>query len=31
VSIGEREEGGFGLSVRLEVTIPGIDREKAQE
>jgi len=31
VSIGEREEGGFGLSVRLEVTIPGIDREKARE
>jgi len=30
VGIGPREDGGFGLEVRLEVTIPGIPREQAQ-
>lgn len=31
VSIGKHENGGFGLAVKLEVEIPGIDREKAEE
>jgi len=30
VGIGQREEGGFGLAVRLEVTIPDLPREQAQ-
>jgi lipoyl-dependent peroxiredoxin len=30
VGIGPREEGGFGLAVRLEVAIPGLPREQAQ-
>jgi len=31
VGIGQRDEGGFGLAVRLEVSIPDLPREKAQE
>jgi Ohr subfamily peroxiredoxin len=30
VGIGPREGGGFGLAVRLDVTIPGVPREQAQ-
>ncbi len=30
VGIGQREAGGFGLAVRLDVTIPGVPREQAQ-
>ncbi len=30
VGIGQREAGGFGLAVRLEVTIPDLPREQAQ-
>jgi len=30
VGIGPREEGGFGLAVRLEVAIPDLPREQAQ-
>jgi lipoyl-dependent peroxiredoxin len=29
VGIGPRDDGGFGLAVRLEVTIPGVSREEA--
>ncbi|MGV3599187.1 MAG: organic hydroperoxide resistance protein [Bacteroidota bacterium] len=31
VSIGKTPEGGFGLAVRLEVEIPGIEHSQAQE
>lgn len=31
VSIGPREEGGFQLAVRLEVGLPDIPRDQAQE
>ena len=31
VSIGENGQGGFGLGVQLEVTIPGADAATAQE
>lgn len=31
VSIGENGQGGFGLAVQLEVTIPGSDAATAQE
>ncbi|WP_313405183.1 organic hydroperoxide resistance protein [Aeromicrobium sp.] len=31
VSIGENGEGGFGLAVALEVTLPGVPREEAQK
>lgn len=31
VSIGKTPEGGFGLAVRLEVEIPGIEHWQAQE
>ena len=31
VSIGENGQGGFGLAVQLEVTIPGADAATAQE
>ncbi|SMO63779.1 organic hydroperoxide resistance protein [Melghirimyces algeriensis] len=31
VSIGKDEEGGFALSARLEVQIPGVEEETAQE
>ena len=30
VSIGDNGDGGFGLAVQLEVTIPGADAETAQ-
>lgn len=30
VGIGQRQEGGFGLAVRLDVTIPDVPREQAQ-
>lgn len=31
VSIGDNGQGGFGLAVQLEVTIPGADAETAQQ
>ncbi|MFD4328066.1 organic hydroperoxide resistance protein [Nocardioides sp. NPDC058538] len=31
VSIGENGQGGFGLAVQLEVTIPGADAATAQQ
>lgn len=31
VSIGSNSEGGFGLAVQLEVTIPGADAATAQQ
>lgn len=31
VSIGPREPTGFGIAVKLEVNLPGIDRAVAQE
>ena len=31
VGIGPRSEGGFGLEVELEVSLPGVEKEKAQE
>ncbi|MEU0266310.1 organic hydroperoxide resistance protein [Nocardioides sp. NPDC006303] len=31
VSIGENGQGGFGLGVQLEVTIPGADAATAQQ
>lgn len=31
VSIGSREAGGFELAVRLEVSLPGVPRDQAQE
>jgi osmotically inducible protein OsmC len=31
VSFGPSEDGGFGLAVELEVSIPGVEVEKAQE
>ncbi|MDB5659282.1 MAG: organic hydroperoxide resistance protein [Cypionkella sp.] len=31
VSIGPRDEGGFGLQVELKVSMPGVDRETAQK
>ena len=31
VSIGTGEGGGFALAVRLEVSLPGVPREQAQE
>jgi Ohr subfamily peroxiredoxin len=30
VGIGPRSEGGFGLDVQLDVSLPGLDREQAQ-
>jgi osmotically inducible protein OsmC len=30
VGIGQRDDGGFGLTVRLEVTIPDVPHEQAQ-
>jgi Ohr subfamily peroxiredoxin len=30
VGIGPRSEGGFGLDVQLDVTLPGVPREAAQ-
>jgi len=31
VSFGPSEDGGFGIAVELEVSIPGVDAAKAQE
>lgn len=31
VSIGQIENGGFGLAVELDVNIPGVSLEEAQE
>ena len=31
VGIGPRSEGGFGLTVALAVSLPGLDREAAEE
>lgn len=31
VGIGPRSEGGFGLEVALEVTLPGLDRAAAED
>ncbi|MCW3465497.1 organic hydroperoxide resistance protein [Chitinophaga nivalis] len=31
VSLGKTPEGGFGLAVKLEVSIPDIDRQQALE
>ncbi len=31
VSIGKNNNGGFGLSVKLEASIPGVEKELAQE
>jgi lipoyl-dependent peroxiredoxin len=31
VGIGPRSEGGFGLEIGLEVSLPGVDKDKAQE
>ena len=31
VGIGPRSEGGFGLTVSLEVALPGLERELAEE
>ncbi len=31
VGIGPRSEGGFGLDVKLEVSLPGIDRDEAEK
>ena len=31
VQIGRNEEGGFGLAVELEVVIPELEHDKAQE
>lgn len=30
VGIGPRSEGGFGLTVSLEVSVPGVEREAAE-
>ena len=31
VSFGPSEDGGFGLAVELEVSIPGVEPAQAQE
>lgn len=31
VGIGPRSEGGFGLTVSLEVSVPGMDKAQAEE
>lgn len=31
VSIGSNGQGGFGLAVKLEITIPGVDAATAQQ
>jgi lipoyl-dependent peroxiredoxin len=31
VGIGPRSEGGFGIDVQLDVSLPGLDRAQAQE
>jgi osmotically inducible protein OsmC len=30
VGIGPRSEGGFGLDVQLDISLPGVDRAEAQ-
>ena len=30
VGIGPRSEGGFGLDIQLDVSLPGVDRAQAQ-
>jgi organic hydroperoxide reductase OsmC/OhrA len=30
VGIGPRSEGGFGIGVQLDVSLPGVPREEAQ-
>ncbi len=30
VGIGPRSEGGFGLTIALDITLPGLDRAEAQ-
>ncbi|WP_374163857.1 organic hydroperoxide resistance protein [Arcticibacter sp. MXS-1] len=31
VGIGKLEDGGFGLAVKLEVEVPGLDKAEAEE
>lgn len=31
VSIGQNDTGGFGLAVKMEVNIPGVDQQQAEE
>jgi osmotically inducible protein OsmC len=31
VGIGPRSEGGFGIDVQLDVSLPGLDKQQAQE
>jgi Ohr subfamily peroxiredoxin len=31
VGIGSRSEGGFGITVALDISLPGVDRAQAQE
>jgi Ohr subfamily peroxiredoxin len=31
VGIGPRSEGGFGLEIALEVSLPGVDRAEAEK
>jgi Ohr subfamily peroxiredoxin len=31
VGIGPRSEGGFGITVALDVSLPGVDRAQAQQ
>ncbi len=31
VGIGPRSEGGFGIDVALDISLPGLDRAQAQE
>ncbi len=31
VGIGPRSEGGFGLDIDLQVTLPGLDRSEAEQ
>lgn len=30
ISIGQNDKGGFGLAVKLEVNVAGVNQEKAQ-
>ena len=31
VGIGPRSEGGFGITVALDVSLPGVDKQQAQQ
>lgn len=31
VGIGPRDDGGFGLKVKLEVSLPGVDKDVAEK